>query len=186
MLVGRAMVRAGETVLVLAAGSGVGSAAIQLARVLGCRVITTAGSEDKAAKAKELGAEAVIDHYRQDIAAEVKNLTGREGVDVVFEHTGAATWQQSLACLKAGGRLVTCGATTGADVNLDLRFVFSKQYSILGSYMGGLGELHEVLRFVFNKQVRPVIDRVYPLAEARAAHERLENKAQFGKLLLIP
>jgi NADPH:quinone reductase-like Zn-dependent oxidoreductase len=171
---------------VLAASSGVRSAAIQLAKLHHCRVIATAGGEAKLAKAKELGADHVIDHYTQDIAAEVKKLTGKRGVDVVFEHVGAATWPKSLESLAPAGRLVTCGNTTGWDVKLDLRFLFSKQWSLLGSFMGSLGELHQVLKFVFKKELKPVIDKVYPLSEIRAAHERLENKEQFGKVLVVP
>ena len=186
MLVGRAQLQIGEDVLVLAASSGVGSAAIQLAKLHRCRVIATAGGEAKLAKAKELGADHVIDHYTQDISAEVKKLTGKRGVDVVFEHVGAATWSKSLESLAPAGRLVTCGNTTGWDVKLDLRFLFSKQWSLLGSFMGTLGELHQVLKFVFRKELKPVIDKAYPLSEIRAAHERLENKEQFGKVVLIP
>jgi len=186
MLVGRAHLRLGEDVLVLAASSGVGSAAIQLAKLHRCRVIATAGSEAKMAKAKELGADHVIDHYTQDISAEVKKLTGKRGVDVVFEHVGEATWSKSLESLAPAGRLVTCGNTTGWDVKLDLRFLFSKQWSLLGSFMGTLGELHQVLKFVFRKELKPVIDKVYPLSEIRAAHERLEHKEQFGKVILTP
>ena len=186
MLVGRAHLQLGEDVLVLAASSGVGSAAIQIAKLHHCRVIATAGGEEKLAKAKELGADHVIDHYKQDISAEVKKFTGKRGVDVVFEHVGAATWPKSLESLAAAGRLVTCGNTTGGDVKLDLRFLFSKQWSLLGSFMGTLGELHTVLKFVFRKELRPVIDRVYPLSEIRAAHQRLENKEQFGKVLVRP
>jgi NADPH:quinone reductase-like Zn-dependent oxidoreductase len=186
MLVGRGGLRLGEDVLVLAASSGVGSAAIQIAKLHHCRVIATAGGEDKLAKAKELGADHVIDHYAQDIAAEVKKLTAKRGVDLVFEHVGAATWPKSLDSLAPAGRLVTCGNTTGWDVKLDLRFLFSKQWSLLGSFMGTLGELHSVLKFVFRKELRPVIDKVYPLSEIRAAHERLENKEQFGKVLVTP
>ena len=186
MLVGRAHLQLGEDVLVLAASSGVGSAAIQLAKLHHCRVIATAGGEAKLAKAKELGADHVIDHYAQDISAEVKKLTGKRGVDVVFEHVGAATWSKSLESLAPAGRLVTCGNTTGWDVKLDLRFLFSKQWSLLGSFMGTLGELHQVLKFVFKKELKPVIDKVYPLSEIRAAHERLENKEQFGKIVVTP
>ncbi len=186
MLVGRAHLQLGEDVLVLAASSGVGSAAIQLAKLHHCRVIATAGGEAKLTKAKELGADHVIDHYTQDIAAEVKKLTGKRGVDVVFEHVGAATWPKSLESLAPAGRLVTCGNTTGWDVKLDLRFLFSKQWSLLGSFMGTLGELHQVLKFVFKKELKPVIDKVYPLSEIRAAHERLENKEQFGKVVVTP
>jgi NADPH:quinone reductase-like Zn-dependent oxidoreductase len=186
MLVGRAHLQLGEDVLVLAASSGVGSAAIQIAKLHRCRVIATAGGEAKLAKAKELGADHVIDHYSQDISAEVKKLTGKRGVDVVFEHVGAATWTKSLESLAPAGRLVTCGNTSGWDVKLDLRFLFSKQWSLLGSFMGTLGDLHQVLKFVFKKELKPVIDKVYPLSEIRAAHERLENKEQFGKVVVIP
>ncbi len=184
MLMGRAHLQPGEDVLVLAASSGVGSAAIQIARLLQCRVIATAGGEEKLAKARELGADYTIDHYRQDIAAEVKRITGKRGVDVVVEHVGAATWGKSLESLAPGGRLVTCGATTGADVGVDLRYLFVKQWSLLGSFMGTMGELHQVLKFVFRGQLKPVIDRVYPLEEIRAAHEGLEKKEQFGKVVL--
>jgi NADPH:quinone reductase-like Zn-dependent oxidoreductase len=186
MLIGRARLHPGDDVLVLAASSGVGSAAIQIARMFQCRVIATAGGEEKVARARELGAEHVIDHYSQDIAAEVKRITGRRGVDVVVEHVGSATWPKSLESLAPAGRLVTCGATSGYSAPLDLRYLFSKQWSLLGSFMGGLGELHQVLKFVFRGLLRPVIDRVYPLEEIRAAHERLENKEQFGKVVLTP
>jgi NADPH:quinone reductase-like Zn-dependent oxidoreductase len=184
MLMGRARLQPGEDVLVLGASSGVGSAAVQIARLLHCRVIATAGGEEKLAKARELGADYTIDHYRQDIAAEVKRLTGKRGVDVVVEHVGAATWSKSLDSLAPGGRLVTCGATTGADVGVDLRYLFVKQWSLLGSFMGTMGELHQVLKFIFRGQLKPVIDHVYPLEEIRAAHERLEKKEQFGKVVL--
>jgi NADPH:quinone reductase-like Zn-dependent oxidoreductase len=186
MLMDRAKLAPGEDVLVLAASSGVGQAAVQIAKLLHCRVIATAGGDAKLAQARELGADHVIDHYRADIAAEVRKITGKRGVDVVFEHVGAATWPHSVASLAAGGRLVTCGNTTGWDVKLDLRYLFSKQWTLAGSFMGSMGELHEVLTFVFRKQLRPVIDRVYPLSEIRAAHERLENKEQFGKIVLLP
>jgi NADPH:quinone reductase-like Zn-dependent oxidoreductase len=184
MLTARAQLRLGEDVLVLAASSGVGQAAIQIAKLHHCRVIATAGGEAKLAKARELGADHAIDHYAQDIAAEVKKITGKRGVDVVFEHVGQATWPKSLEALAPGGRLVTCGATTGYEGKIDLRYLFSRQLSLLGSFMGTMGELHEVLPFVFRKQLKPVIDRVYPLEEIRAAHERIENKEQFGKIVL--
>ncbi|MBZ5723829.1 MAG: zinc-binding dehydrogenase [Acidobacteriia bacterium] len=186
MLMARAKLRPGEDVLVLAAASGVGMAAIQIARLFQCRVISTAGGEQKLARARDLGAAHVIDHYRQDISAEVKKITGKRGVDVVVEHTGSATWSKSLESLAPGGRLVTCGATTGFDAQIDLRYLFSKQWSVLGSFMGTMGELHQVLRFVFGGQLKPVIDRVYPLGEIRAAHERLEKKEQFGKVIVQP
>jgi NADPH:quinone reductase-like Zn-dependent oxidoreductase len=186
MLMARARLQPGEDVLVLAASSGVGSAAIQIARMFQCRVIATAGGEAKLAKARDLGANHVIDHYRQDISAEVKKITGKRGVDVVVEHVGVATWPKSLESLAPAGRLVTCGATTGYGAGIDLRYLFSKQWSLLGSFMGTMGELHQVLKFVFRKQLKPVIDRVYPLAEIRAAHERLGKMEQFGKIIVKP
>jgi len=186
MLMGRARLQAGEDVLVLSASSGVGTAAIQIAKLFHCRVIATAGGERKLAKARELGADHVIDHYQQDISAEVRKLTGKRGVDVVVEHVGVATWQKSLESLAPGGRLITCGATTGYDARVDLRFLFSKQWSLLGSFMGSLGELHQVLKFVFRKQLHPVVDRVFPLSEIAEAHRYLENKEQFGKVLVTP
>ena len=186
MLMGRAHLKPGEDVLVLAASSGVGSAAIQIAKLMGCRVIATAGGEAKLAKARELGADFTIDHYAQDIAAEVKRITERRGVDVVFEHVGTATWRKSLASMAPGARLVTCGATTGYEADVDLRFLFARQLSLIGSFMGTLGDLHDVLRLVFRGQLKAVIDRVYALSEIRAAHERLENKEQFGKIVVIP
>jgi len=186
MLTTRAALQPGEDVLVLAASSGVGSAAIQIAKMFHCRVIATAGGEAKMARAKELGADHVLDHYQQDISAEVKKITGKRGVDVVFEHVGQATWQKSFESLAPAGRLVTCGATTGFEARVDLRFLFSRQYSLLGSFMGTMGELHQVLKFIFRKQLKPVIDRVYPLEQIRAAHEHLENKEQFGKVIVVP
>jgi NADPH:quinone reductase-like Zn-dependent oxidoreductase len=186
MLMARAKLQPGEDVLVLAASSGVGMAAIQIARMFQCRVIATAGGEEKMARARELGAEFTIDHYAQDISAEVKKITGKRGVDVVVEHVGSATWAKSLESLATAGRVVTCGATTGYDARVDLRYLFSKQWSLLGSFMGTMGELHQVLKFVFRKQLKPVVDRVYPLSEIRAAHERLERKEQFGKIIVRP
>ncbi len=160
--------------------------AIQIAKLFHCRVIATAGGEAKLAKARELGADHVIDHYQQDISAEVRKITAKRGVDVAIEHVGTATWQKSVESLAPAGRLVTCGATTGFDAKVDLRFLFSRQLSLLGSFMGTMGELHRVLQFVFRGQLKPVIDRVYPLAEIRAAHERLEAKEQFGKVVVVP
>ena len=141
MLVTRAELRPGETVLILAAGSGVGQAAIQVARAQGARVIVTAGSEQKLARARKLGAHEGIDHYTQDIAKEVRRFTDRRGVDVVFEHVGQATWESSMKRLRRGGRLVTCGATTGPSVSIDIRHLFSRQISLVGSFMGSKGEL---------------------------------------------
>jgi NADPH:quinone reductase-like Zn-dependent oxidoreductase len=184
MLVGRAGVRPGQTVLVLGASSGVGIAAIQIAKLFHCRVITTAGDEAKLAKGRELGADYGIDHYKQKISEEVRRITNKEGVDVVVEHVGAATWDESVKALKSGGTLVTCGATTGANVAIDLRHLFARQLSLLGSYMGTMGELHTVLRHVFAGRLKPVVDRVFPLSEIRAAHEYMEKSLMFGKVVL--
>jgi len=186
MLFGCARLQPGEDVLVLAASSGVGMAAVQIAKLFHCRVIATAGGEAKLAKASALGADYVIDHYTQDIAAEVKKITEKRGVDVVFEHVGSATWAKSVQSLAAGGRVVTCGVNTGYDVKLDLRFLFAKHQSILGSFMGELGELHQVLKFIFQGKLKAVIDRVYPMTEIAEAHRHLENKEQFGKVVVTP
>jgi NADPH:quinone reductase-like Zn-dependent oxidoreductase len=184
MLITRARLKPAEEVLILGAGSGVGSAAIQIAKLTGARVIATAGSEEKLAKAKELGADETILHSKQDIAAEVKRLTNRRGVDVVFEHVGQATWEQSLRSLAVGGRLVTCGATTGWEGKIDIRFLFTRQLSILGSYMGGKAELFPVLELIGRGLLKPVIDTTMPLAQAAEAHRRLEHRDQFGKIVL--
>ena len=184
MLVGRAGLRPGQTVLILGASSGVGIAAIQIAKMFHARVIATAGDERKAQRGRELGADFVIDHYKQKISEEVRKITGKEGVDIVIEHVGAATWDESLRCLKPGGTLVTCGATTGPEAKIDLRFLFSRQLSLLGSYMGTMDELREALGHVFAGRLKPVVDRVFPLQEIRTAHEYLQNSQMFGKIVL--
>lgn len=184
MLVGRAGIRQGQTVLVLGGGSGVGIAAIQIAKLFHARVISTAGDQQKLEKARALGADYGIDHYKQKISQEVRKITNKEGVDIVVEHVGAATWEESMKSLKPGGTIVTCGATTGPNAAFDLRFVFSRQLSFLGSYMGTMGELHEVLRHVFAGRLKPVVDRTFPLQEARAAHEYMEASRMFGKIVL--
>jgi NADPH:quinone reductase-like Zn-dependent oxidoreductase len=184
MLLTRAELQPGEDVLVLGAGSGVGSAAIQIAKFFGARVLATAGSDEKLQKAKELGADHLINHRTQKIREEVRRITGKRGVDVVFEHVGTATWDDSLASLAPSGRLITCGSTTGYDAKIDLRFLFSRQLSLLGSYMGTKSELHSVMRLVASGRLRPVVDRIFPLAEAAAAHEYLESSSQFGKVVL--
>ena len=186
MLVRRVNLQPGENILVLGAGSGVGSAAIQIAKLLGARVIATAGSEQKLAKARALGADDLIDHGRQNISAEVRRLTDKRGADVVFEHVGADVWQACMDSLATNGRLVTCGATTGAEVKIDLRALFARHRSIFGSYMGSKAELLEVLKFVFSRKLKPVIDSTFPLQEAAAAQKRMEDREQFGKIVLQP
>ncbi|MEP6706672.1 MAG: zinc-binding dehydrogenase [Pyrinomonadaceae bacterium] len=186
MLVTQAKVQPGEDVLIHAAGSGVGSLGIQIAKLRGARVIATAGSDEKLAKAIELGADATINYTREDWPREVKRLTNRLGVDVVFEHTGAETWPGSIASLKTGGRLVTCGATSGFEARTDLRQVFYRHLTILGSMMGSKAELLAAMKFIESGLIHAVVDRSFPLAEARRAHELMEDRAQFGKLVLVP
>jgi len=185
-LVDRAQLRPGETVLVHAGGSGVGSAAIQIAKLLGARVITTAGTAEKCRRALELGADEAIDYVERDFLAEVKRLTGKRGVEVVFEHVGKSTWEKSVLALRNGGRLVTVGATTGWDPPTDLRHVFYRGLSILGSTMGPKGELFDIVKLVEEGKLRPILDRVLPLAEAARAQQLLEERAQFGKIVLRP
>ena len=184
MLVTRAQLQPGEDVLVHAAGSGVGSLAIQIAKLRGARVIATASAEEKLSQARELGADQTINYTRDDWPKEVKKLTNGRGVDVVFEHTGAATWPGSILSLKKGGRLVTCGATSGFDARTDLRHVFYRHLTILGSMMGSKAELLAAMKFIESGQIHAVVDRALPLAEARQAHELMEDRAQFGKLVL--
>ncbi len=184
MLVTRAQVQPGEDVLIHAAGSGVGSIGIQVAKLRGARVIATAGSDDKLAKAKTLGADDVINYRQEDWPQQVKRLTDRRGVDVVFEHTGAATWPGSVAAVKNNGRIVTCGATSGYEAQTDLRQVFYRHLTIMGSFMGTKAELLEAMKFVERGAIRAVVDQTLPLAEARRAHELMEDRAQFGKLVL--
>jgi NADPH:quinone reductase-like Zn-dependent oxidoreductase len=186
MLVTRANVQPGEDVLVHAAGSGVGSIAIQIAKSRGARVITTASSDEKLQKARDLGADATIDYTQADWPKEVRRLTDRKGVDVVVEHTGAETWPGSISSLKNNGRLVTCGATSGFDARTDLRQVFYRHLTLLGSFMGSKAELLEAMKFVREGKIRAVVDRVLPLSEARQAHEAIEDRAQFGKVVLKP
>jgi len=184
MLVGRARIKPGQTVLVLGANSGVGIAAIQVAKLFGTTVIATAGNEQKMEKARALGADHTINHYQQKISTEVRRITNKEGVDIVVEHVGLATWEESLKSLKPAGTLVTCGATTGYQAGIDLRFLFVRQLNLLGSYMGTLGELHDVVKLVFNGKLKPVVDKVFPLQDARAAHEYMNSSQMFGKVVL--
>ena len=186
MLVRRAGIRPGQTVLVLGGGSGVGIAAIQIAKLFHARVITTAGDAAKLEKARTLGADYGINHYRQKISEEVRKITSKAGVDIVVEHVGTATWEESMKSLKAGGTIVTCGATTGFDARFDLRFLFARQLSFLGSYMGTMGDLYDVLGHVFAGRLKPVVDRAFPLQETRAAHEYMESSQMFGKIVLNP
>lgn len=185
-LVERARLRLGETVLVHAAGSGVGVAAVQIAKLHGARVIATAGSDEKLRRAKDLGADEVVNYETQDFVQEVRRLTDKRGVEVVFEHVGKKTWEKSILSAGIGGRIVTVGATTGYDPLTDLRHVFFRQLSILGSTMGTAADLVQVLRFVGEGKLRPVVDRTLPLADARQGQALLSERAQFGKIVLEP
>jgi len=186
MLVGRARVRPGETVLVHGAGSGVGVAAIQIARLHGARVIATAGSAAKLERAAALGVDHGIDYLREDFVAEVKRLTGKRGADVVIEHIGGDTFARSILCTASGGRLVTCGATAGRTPTIDLAHVYFRQIAVLGSTMGSKGDLLDLLPHVAAGRLRPVVHAVLPLVEAAEAHRILEGRAAFGKVVLEP
>lgn len=173
-----------QTVLVLGAGSGVGVAAIQIAKLSGASVIAASTSEAKLEQARKLGADETIHIPVQDLIRETMRLTDRRMADIVFEHVGPAVFENALKCLKHGGRLLTCGSTTGPTVTLDMRYVFSRQLQILGAKMGTLGEMREVARLVGQGRLSPIVDRCFRLGEARQAHEYLEEKKQFGKVVL--
>ncbi|MSQ77212.1 MAG: alcohol dehydrogenase [Nitrospiraceae bacterium] len=184
MVVTLGWLRHGETALIMGAGSGVGSMAIQIAKYIGAKVITTVGSEEKVKKALVIGADEVINHATDDMAKRVFELTGGQGVDVVIEHIGPQVWDQCLKSLAKGGRLVTCGATTGAKAEIDLRYLYSRHLTLKGSYLGTKAELLEAAKLVGAGKLTPVIDRVYPLQEARAAQEQMLSRKLFGKLVL--
>ena len=184
MLVVRAALKSGEDVLVWAAGSGVGMAAIQIAKLMGARVIATAGGETKLELARDLGADVVVDHYRGDVVAEVRRLTSKKGADVVVEHTGEMTWERSIQSLAHRGRLVTCGATSGPKGATDLRFVFSKHLSLLGSYMGSRADLLAASPHFFAGRLKTHVHAALPLERAADAHRMMEASEHFGKIVL--
>lgn len=184
MLVARGGLKAGESVLIHGAGSGIGSAAIQIAKLCGATVFTTVGSDEKLRKARSLGADWVIHYQKRDFAEEIHRLTEGRGVDLVFEHVGPATWRDSMKCLAKGGRLVTCGATTGPLVELDLRFFFTRELSVSGCYMGSRQELDQVLALLSEGKLKPVVGHVFPLKEAAKAQATMEHRDFFGKLVL--
>jgi NADPH:quinone reductase-like Zn-dependent oxidoreductase len=186
MLVERAGIRAGDWVLVHAAGSGVGSAAIQVAKLMGATVIATASTDEKLERAKMLGADHVINYAKESFRTKTKELTNKRGVDIVFEHTGGDTFNDSLLSLATGGKLVTCGATSKPTVEIDIRYLFARHVSIIGNTMGSLAAMIPILEHVCAGKLRPVLDRVLPLEKAREAHEVLRERAQFGKVVLTP
>lgn len=184
MVFDKAEVKPWHSVLVMAAGSGVSTWAIQFAKLAGARVIATAGSDAKLALARDLGADEVVNYAREDYARRVRDLTSGEGVDAALDHTGADNWQTTLKALRWGGTLVTCGATGGYEAVTPLAGVFYRQLRILGSTMGRKGDLYKIVRLVAQGRVRPVVAEVLPLSEAARAHERLASRDFFGKLVL--
>jgi NADPH:quinone reductase-like Zn-dependent oxidoreductase len=184
MIVSRARVHAGEQVLIWGIGGGVAIAALQICKQLGARVWVTSSSAAKLERARELGADEAIDHTTTDVPKLIRERTGKRGVDVVVDDVGVATWKQSLLALGKRGRLVTCGATTGPMVETDVRRLFWNQWSILGSTMGNDAEYDAIVDELRAGRLYPPIDRVYPLAESRAAFERLEKAEQFGKIVI--
>jgi NADPH:quinone reductase-like Zn-dependent oxidoreductase len=186
MLHHKGQVRANDEVVVFGASSGVGTAAIQIAKAAQAHVFAVAGSEEKLKKAEELGADVLLNYQTQDIGKEVRKATGGRGADIVIEHVGAAVWAQALKCLGRNGRLVTCGATTGSKVEIDLRFFFTQQHQILGAYMGARHELLQCLRLLDRRVFRPVVDSVFPLEQLREAQLRMERREMFGKIVVTP
>lgn len=185
MLFALAKLQPGEIILVMGAGSGVGMMAVQLAKLAGARVITTVGSDDKIPKAVILGADAVINHSKEKVLERVKLLTEGRGVDVVIEHVGPELWDSCLESLSKDGRLITCGATTGGDVKLNLRYLYSRQLTIKGSYMGTRAELIKAAELMGQKRLIAVIDRTFPLSDACAAQELMISRKFFGKIVLV-
>ncbi len=186
MLTRRAPLRPGQDVLVHAAGSGVGSAAIQIAKLHGARVITTVGSDEKRDQARSLGADEVINYRTHDFSQEIRRITNKRGVDVVVEHVGADSWEKSIASLARHGRLVTCGATTGNEGKVNIWNLFAKEQTLIGSYGGTRQDLAEVLKLVANGQFQPVIHGTYTLEQVDEAQRLMEGREQFGKLIVVP
>jgi len=186
MLITRGTLQKKETILVHAAGSGVGSAAIQIAKLTGARVIATAGSDEKLCRAKSLGPDDLINYKTKDFVSEVMRLTRGEGVDLVFEHIGGNILEKSILCLRKKGRLLTCGVTAGGNINIDIRYLFRKQLSVIGSYMGGIPELKRVVRRLDAGKLKPVVDTILPHRQARVAFSRMLKREHFGKIILKP
>jgi NADPH:quinone reductase-like Zn-dependent oxidoreductase len=184
MVVTQGQLRAGQDVLILGVGGGVSSTAVQIAKLCGARVFVTSSSDDKLERARQLGADVGINYAREDWAKAVFDRTGRRGVDLLIENVGAATWKQSVRSVRKGGRLVTCGATSGPIGETDIRIVFWNQISIVGSTMGNDREFHEVMRLFFDGRLRAIVDEVVPLADGAAAQRRLAEGKQFGKIVL--
>lgn len=186
MLITRAQLKPNETVLVYGATSGVGSAAIQIAKDIGATVIATVGSAEKFDHAQDMGADHIINHYGKGWSKSVKSIVGKKGVNVIFEHVGTATWLYSMRLLNKGGRVVTCGATTGAKVDIDLTHLFMKQQTVLGSTMSDMSSYTAVMDKINSEKFKPFVDKVFSFDEIQTAHERIENGEQIGKIVLVP
>ena len=186
MMIGKGNLRPGEDVLILGAGAGVGTAAIQIAKMTGCRVFATASTEEKLKRAKQLGADFVINYTKEEFDKRIRDLTNKRGVDIVVDYVGADTWVRSLRSARRGGRVLTCGATTGFEPQTDLRQIFFRQVQVLGSTMGSHREFLEVMKCIFRGQLKPVVDRVLPLSDAAKGHQLIEERAIFGKVVLRP
>jgi NADPH:quinone reductase-like Zn-dependent oxidoreductase len=184
MLVGKGNIRPGEDVLILGAGAGVGTACIQIAKMVGCRVFATASSDEKLERARAIGADVLINYAKDEFDKKIRDLTNKRGVDVVVDYLGADTWVRSLRSARKGGRVLTCGATTGFAPQTDLRQIFFRQVQVLGSTMGSPREFLDVMKCLFRGQLKAVIDRVLPLTEARKGHELIEQRLVFGKIVL--
>ena len=186
MLINRAQAKEDDTVLIWGSSSGVGSFGLQIAKAIGCNVIATGGSTAKCKQASDLGADISLNHYEDNILGAVKDFTNGNGVDVVFEHSGASTWDISMKVLSRHGRVVTCGATTGSKVSIDLRYIFFKQQSILGSTMGNVQALDAVIELIKTDRIKPIVDEIFSMEKIADAHKYFENSNQFGKVVLIP
>lgn len=186
MLVGRARIAPNQTVLIMGGGSGIGTLAIQIAKLFNCTVIATAGNSDKMRKCEELGADFTVNHREPDWYKKVREITKKQGVDLVFEHIGKSTFSQEVSLLKMGGTLVTTGATTGYDATLDLRYLFFRGTNLLGSTQGTRAELEQVLQLVSSGKIKPVIDTIYPFEEMVNGHVRMSQSLGFGKILTTP
>ena len=185
MLVNLAHIKRGDDLLVVGAGSGVGSAAIQIAKLFGARVLAAVGSEEKLDKATKLGADEGIDYTSRDLVIEVRRLTAKRGVDVIFEHVGGAVFEKLIPVLATGGRLVTCGATSGHMAQTDIRYLFMRQLSIMGGFMGPKADLLQIVKEIARGTLKPVVDRIFPLTDAATAQCVMEDRKLFGKLVLV-
>ena len=186
MMISKGNIRPGEDVLILGVGAGVGTAALQIAKMTGCRVFATASSEEKLERAKQLGADFVINYKTHEFDRKIRELTQKRGVDVVVDYIGADTWVRSLRSARRGGRVLTCGATSGFAPQTDLRQIYFRQVQVIGSTMGSHREFLDVMKCIFRGQLKPIIDRVLPLSEAQKAHELIEGRSVFGKIVLTP